>query len=413
MLPEATMKLDAKSVAKLSLPVGKTDHIMWDTTLPGFGYRMRAGAGGVLRSWVAQYRRDGATRRYRIGSAEVVSAEMARAEAKRILGKVALGGDPAGDRAERRSKDQQSFSAVASDYLASAEKKLRPRSLAETRRYLTGAYFRSLHGMPIDRITRRDVAARLVSISDTSGGPTARRAKSVLSALFTWAMRSGIAEANPVIGTPEPEDSAPRERVLSDEELAAIWRACGDDDHGRIVKLLTLTGCRRDEIGGMRWDEFDPDAGMWTLPAERAKNKRALMLPLPPAAWRIIESVPRMVGRDRLFGVRSAAGFCTWSRDKVKLNKRCGVTDWTVHDIRRTVATRMGDLGVQPHVIEALLNHVSGHKRGVAGTYNRSIYERDVRAALILWADHVHTLASGRPAVMAGGECGVPPFIAT
>ena len=201
--------------------------------------------------------------------------------------------------------------------------------------------------------------------------------------------------------------------MLSDRELAAIWRACGDDDYGRIVKLLTLTGCRRGEIGGMCWSEFDVGNGMWTLPAERAKNKRALVLPLPPAAWQIVESVPHIVDRDQLFGERSDVGFRSWYSSKMALDARCGVTGWTVHDIRRTVATKMGDLGVLPHVIEALLNHASGHKRGVAGTYNRSIYEKDVRAALVLWADHVHTLASGRPAVMAGGECGVPPFIAT
>ena len=263
----------------------------------------------VLRSWVAQYRRDGATRRYRIGSAEVMSTEMARAEAKRVLGKVALGGDPAGDRTDRRGKDRQTFDTVAAEYLIQAEKRLRPRSFDETERYLTGTYFEPLHIIPIDRITRKDVAARLVSIINKNGGPAASRAKVALSAFFTWAMKTGIVEVNPVINTIEPEGSVPRERVLSDRELAAIWRACGDDDYGRIVKLLTLTGCRRGEIGGMCWSEFDVGNGMWTLPAERAKNKRALVLPLPPAAWQIVESVPQIVDRDQLFGVRSDVGF--------------------------------------------------------------------------------------------------------
>lgn len=390
------MKLD-RNVAKLGLPAGKIDHIIWDEAMPGFGCRLRAGARDkVLRSWVAQYRHNGATRRYRIGSVEVVSAEAARAEAKRVLGKVALGGDPGGDRTDRRGKDRQTFSAVVDEYLAQAEKRLRPRSFGETERYLTGNYFEPLHTMPIDRITRKDVAARLVSIINKSGGPTAGRAKATLSAFYTWAMKSGLVEANPVINTLEPEGSIPRERVLSNEELAAVWRACGDDDYGRIVRLLVLTGCRRDEIGGMCWSEFDASMCTWTLPAERAKNHRALVLPLPPAAWRIIESVPRIVGRDQLFGERSDVGFRGWYRGKLGLDQRCGVVDWTVHDIRRTVATRMGDLGIQPHVIEALLNHASGYKRGVAGTYNRSIYEKDVRAALVLWAGHVHTLAGQR-----------------
>jgi integrase len=401
--PEIPMKLD-KSVTKLVLPAGKIDHIIWDEAMPGFGFRLRAAGGGkVLRSWVAQYRRDGATRRYRIGSAEVVSAEMARAEAKRILGKVALGGDPAGDRTDRRGKDRQTFDTVAAEYLVLAEKRLRPRSFDETKRYLTGSYFEPLHIMPIDRITRKDVAARLVSIMTKSGGPAASRAKVALSAFFTWAMRSGITESNPVINTLEPEGSVPRERVLSDEELVAIWRACGDDDYGRIIRLLVLTGCRRGEIGGMCWSEFVPppppcqdmDTRVWILPAARAKNGRALTLPLPPAAWRIVDSVPHIVGRDQLFGERSGVGFRSWYCGKTELDARCGVTAWTVHDLRRTVATRMGDLGIQPHIVETILNHASGYKRGVAGTYNRSIYERDVRAALILWADRVRTLVGG------------------
>ena len=167
----------------------------------------------------------------------------------------------------------------------------------------------------------------------------AAHARTALSGLFGWALAHGLCEANPVIGTIKPQGSKPRERVLSNSELAAIWRACGDDDHGRIIKLLILSGARASEIGGMAWPEIDFERGTWTLPASRSKNKKAHVLPLLPAMLAVIKDVPRMAGRDLLFGARAAEGFTNWPRDKARLDQRSGVTDWTVHDIRRTVAT--------------------------------------------------------------------------
>jgi integrase len=147
----------------------------------------------------------------------------------------------------------------------------------------------------------------------------------------------------------------------------------------------------------MCWNELDMDTGMWTLPAVRAKNGRAHTLPLPPMALDIITSVPHMALRDRLFGQRAELGFTRWASAKADLDARLGeaVQEWTLHDLRRTVATRMGDLGVQPHIIEEVLNHQSGHRRGVAGVYNKSPYEREVRAALLMWSEHVRVLTDG------------------
>jgi integrase len=144
----------------------------------------------------------------------------------------------------------------------------------------------------------------------------------------------------------------------------------------------------------MCWLEFNKDVTSWTLPAQRSKNGREHTLPLAPMAQAIIESVPRMARRDQLFGVR-AGGFTAWTVGKLALDARCGVSDWTVHDIRRSVATGMVDIGIQPHIIEQVLNHQSGFKSGIAGVYNRSSYEREVRAALATWADHVRALVEG------------------
>jgi integrase len=393
------MKLTAKAVNGLTLPAGKDDVIFFDDAMPGFGFRLRQGAGGkVLRSWIIQYRRVGQTRRMSIGSAEVVGAEQARLQAKKALGAVANGQDPQGERADRRDADKLTLRKAVDEFLAVKQRELRPRSFFETARYLTGAYFKPLHGMPLDTILRRDVATCIVRIARESGNPTASQARAKLSSFFVWCLQMGMVDANPVIGTPTPVESKSRERTLSDSELAAIWKSCRDDEFGRIIRLLILLGSRRQEVGGMRWGELDLDSPQptWTLPASRSKNGRAHTLPMLPMALDIIKGVPRMVTRDQLFGDRAAIGFTGWHDCKPDLDQRSGVTDeWHLHDLRRSVATRMADDGVQPHIIEQILNHQSGHKAGPAGIYNRSSYAREVRAALAQWEDHIRALVSG------------------
>src|SRR5262245_41190979 len=385
------MRLVAKNVAALKSD-GKQDAIFFDDAMPGFGYRLRRSAGEVRRSWVAQYKRAGATRRITLGSAEVLGAEAARTAAKKVLGRVALGEDPAADRRERRDKDRLSLRSVIDEYLALKAREIRPKTLREVTRYLTGPAFKPLHGMPVDRVSRKDVASRLIAIIFAHGPIVAAKARAALSTLFMWAMQTGLIEHNPVIGTIQPKDGKPRERVLSDNELAAIWNACKDDDYGRIVRLLILLGARRQEIGGLRWSEVSFERGTWTLPSGRSKNGRAHTLPLMPMALDIIKDVPRLVSRDQLFGARSNDGFTGWDDQKEAIDERSGVIGWTLHDIRRSVATKLADIGVQPHIIEQILNHQSGHKAGPAGLYNRSSYEREVRNALARWEDHVRTL---------------------
>jgi integrase len=391
------MKLDAKSVAALKLD-GKDDIIIFDDAMPGFGFRLRRGAGGkVLRSWITQYKRAGATRRITLGSAEVLGAEAARAAAKKILARVALGEDPQGARIDRRGKDLLTLRSQVTEYLAAREREVRPRTFVEMGRYLTDPrYFGPLHRLSRDTITRRDIAARIVIIARECGAPTAARARGALAAFFTWCMKMGLCEANPTIGALSPAVGAGRDRVLSDNELARIWRACGDDDYGRIIKLLTLTACRRAEIGDMCWTELDdPERpSTFTIPAARAKNGKQHILPVLPMMRDIISDVPHMATRPQLFGQRSH-GFASWGDGKIELDARSGVANWTIHDLRRTAATRMADLGVQPHIIEQILNHQSGHRRGPAGIYNRSPYTNEVRAALALWEDHVRALVEG------------------
>jgi integrase len=224
-------------------------------------------------------------------------------------------------------------------------------------------------------------------------------------------MGQGLAESNAVVGTNRPKAPPPRDRVLDDVELACIWRAAGDDDFGRIVKLLVLTGARRTEVGGMAWSEIKTERGTWTIPGRRTKNHREHVLPLSGLALSIIGSVPERVGRDCLFGERASRGFTAWAPAKAALDTRLRdqVGAWRIHDLRRSFATRMCDLGVAPHVVEQILNHQSGHRGGVVATYNKSKYEGQVKSAIGMWADHVRALAEGGERVVVNFPQAGPP----
>ena len=394
------MKLNARNANAQKLPSGKREKFFWDDDLTGFALRLRGEGGRLHRTWVAGYRAKGRYRRMTIGDYAKLTAEQARLAAKQILGRVALGEDPMAERQRERLGAAKNLRAVIDDYLAMKESVLRPASLRGARLYLLGPYFRPLHTSAITEITRADIALRLNTIIRDRGRITARTARAALSTFFTWAMKQGIVEQNVVAGTEDPGPGESRERVLTDAELRAIWNACGDDDHGRVVRLLILLGQRRQEIGGLRFSEIGKDRDgkpVIMLPADRTKNKRSHILPLLPLAQAIIESVPKRDGRDSLFGDRSSAGFTAWSAAKADLDKRLKgkVAPFRLHDIRRSVSTKMHELGVEPHYVEAVLNHYSGHRAGIAGRYNYAKYPTQIRAALALWNDHLRSLIEG------------------
>ena len=177
--------------------------------------------------------------------------------------------------------------------------------------------------------------------------------------------------------------------MLSDDELARVWRAAKNDVYGVIVRLLILTAQRKGEIAGLRWEEIDLDRGIISLPSSRTKNHRPHAIPLSPTARRLLESRPR--NGDAVFG-----NFQGWGFAKKRLDQRAGISvPWVLHDLRRSVASGMGDLGVQPDVIESVLNHQSGSKAGISGVYNRSPYAAEKAAALELWDKHVAQIVGG------------------
>jgi integrase len=385
------MQLSQESIAALDLPAGKSDYIVFDDEMPGFGIRLRAGG---KRVWIVQYRASGRQRRETLGDARRVTLKAARAAAQKRFATVALGGDPQEAKAEAKARAAILIGPLADRYLAEKKPVVRTNTYVADHRYLT-SYWKALRPMSVDRVNRRIVAARLGEIGQEHGVTAAARARQSLSASFAWLMREGIAEGNPVNGTSDPRSRIKsRDRVLSGAELRAIWQACPETDFGRIIKLLMLTGARRDEIGGLVWSEIDVDRGLLTIPGERTKNHHPLQLALPLAALTIINSAPRRGGREFLFG-GSGGAFSAWSYSTLQINARIvetigsPIAAWRIHDIRRTVATGLAELGIQPHIVEAVLNHRSGHKAGVAGIYNRATYAPEIKRALAIWADHL------------------------
>jgi integrase len=189
-----------------------------------------------------------------------------------------------------------------------------------------------------------------------------------------------------VIGTHKASDETPRDRVLADSELATIWCAASESDYGRIVRLLILTGCRRDEIGALRWSEVDLDAAVIALPGSRTKNGKPHIVPLSEKGVMTLRAVPVREGRDLVFG-SGKGGYSGYSRSKEALDAIVKLaTPWTIHDLRRTVRTGLGKLGVQPHIAEAVINHLPAQ---LVRTYDVNAYEAEKRAALDQWAAHI------------------------
>jgi integrase len=393
------MYLTIKTVARLTLPPNKADHIFWDDELTGFGYRLWRYRERARSCWVIQYRnRNGRKRRMTIAPG-LLPAHAARRLAAEQLAKVRIGGDPQGEKATNRLRGSRSFHRMVEDFIAARGPKWRPNT-AHQYRYTLLVCWQPLHKMDIDTVTRADIAVVLRRMEQERGTAAAALARTTLGTLYIWAMGQGLIEANPVIGTAKVEYSGKRERVLSDEEIAKVWQACSAPDNfpnggnfGRVLKLLILLGARRREIECMKWSELDLTKAIWTLPAERSKNRRALTLPLSPAALAIFAEILPQRSEAYLF---SRFGNIDGGRQLKKLREQAGVHDWSPHDLRRTCATGMANLGIAPHVIECVLNHVSGFRRGVAGVYNRSSYAREVADALLRWSEHV-TGVAGAP----------------
>jgi integrase len=397
-------KLTDTVASRATLPAGKTDMIIWDDKLTGFGLRLREASGGLSKRWLVMYK-DALNKACKapLGTTAETTATEAREAARKMLGGIARGIYPHVEAAERtksaelqRDRAGQTFGVLIHEYLDTRAKKLQPNTLTEVTRYLT-QHWAPFRRLPVHDIKQGAIKVRLKEITEKSGDAAGNRARTALVSFFVWAMKQDIGlMQNPAANT-EANVERSRDRVLSMDELIAIWGACEDDDHGRIVRLLALTGQRAGEVGGLRWSEINGDT--WTLPVGRAKNKQSNLIPLVPAALALL---PERGTKDTVFG-QGANGYNNFGEAKRALDARIKAAGqrlkpWVLHDLRRSYSTHLNGLGVEPHVVEALLNHV-GRQDKVARVYNRCSYEAQRRDAAKLWADHLMGFINGRKAL--------------
>lgn len=385
------------------------------------------------RSWALRYRHNGKPRKLTLGTViDLAEAEApepvlggpltlagARKLARDALGEVALHRDPADDkkrdRESRRAGDDL-FPIVAEKFI---DKRKAKKSWRETAMYLglkedgDGKLVPTGRGPAakwkakrIQDITDFDV---LDLIDHIDGPVAANRMLAWLHVLFEWA-KPRFVKVNPCAGIKRPNEEKPRDRVLTDSEIGYLWRATDaiGDLFGHMVKVLLFTGCRLREVAHMEWGELDLDNAVWHLPAERAKNGEAHDIALAPVALNIIKAMPRIGRKSRyVFTTNGTSPVSGFSRMKARLDARmleamqaddpeAELKHFTLHDLRRVVASGMARLGVNLPVIEKCLAHKSGSFAGIVSVYQRHSFAEEQAKAWQVWADLVLTLVEDR-----------------
>ena len=388
---------------------------MFDATEPGFGVRVTTDG---KRVFLFQYRAGKAVRRHRIGvwGQGGLTTTKARKEAERLRGRVHTGQDPVADKRALRLAEAAAETAALSQAAADAFTFSRLVTAWETKglagrrpSYIGDAtarlrkYLESWADRPAASITRAEAIRAIDKIEAERGTISARRSMAYARACYGWAIKRDLLEANPFKGIAPPGRENPRERVLTDEEVRAIWRASASLDliPSAFVRLLLLTLQRVNEVAGMRWDELADDRSTWTIPASRAKNGKTHLVHLASIARTILAGLPHMEGNPLVFSGRRGGGLAGFSHRKAALEAAISkerseggvqppkLPDWRFHDFRRTGVTMLANMGVAPHVADKLLNHITGTIQGVAAVYQRAEFLAERKAALEAWAAHV------------------------
>ncbi|MQX37345.1 tyrosine-type recombinase/integrase [Roseospira navarrensis] len=411
-------KLTAAGVARLSPPAeGQVD--WFDAALPAFGLRISASG---VRSYILLTRIHGKKVRLTLGRARVnadgpgLGLADARRKAVEWLDRIAAGDDPRLDRKKaseaRQEAHRNTVAAVAGRFLTEyAEPRTRPSTVREYRRALLGApEVASWQDRPVASITKPEVRAVMEAMVARGAEIGANRWLAYVRKFFDWCAEQDIIKTVPTDRVRKPTREVHRQRYLADREIPWVW--CGLEalapPFEDVFKLCLLTGQRRNEIADLRWSEvidLDTDAPVIELPGDRTKNGQPHVVPLVSASAAILRARPRIHGSDFVFtvtGRSSVSGFSTAKRriDAAITAAREAeglppLAPWVWHSLRHTVSTRLHDLGVPPHIVEAILNHVSGTRGGVAGVYNHARYLPERREALDLWARHVAALVEG------------------
>ena len=373
----AKKHLTDAGVARYRAPrTGQTE--IFDLGYPGLA--LRIGNGGA-KSFVLFYRHDGGLVRRTLGRWPQVSLAKAREEWRRAREALADGRNP------QAKPNGNLFEHVVEEWLrldvAARNKAL---SAYQVRRMVERDLLPAWRGRPITEIGKADVIALLDTVY-TRAPVKARRLYASMGRMFKWLTGRGIILTNPILGVEKPGVESSRERVLKDEEIRALWHATeGDDPYYQAVRLLLLTGARREEITRLRWDEIQGDT--IHLAGSRTKNGEPHLIPLSPQALALLHSRPR-IGDTYVFTITGARPIASWSKAKERLDAACGVKNWRIHDLRRTLATGLQKLRVELQVTETLLGHTSGSRGGIVKVYQTYDYLPERREAVAKWGEHV------------------------
>ena len=402
-----SIKLTQIAVERLKPPAsGEVEY--WDNQCPGFGLRIRApkANGQSRKTWQAMYRVNGKLVRETIGTlATLPSVADARKLARDSLQKAHQGINPV-DAKHHKEPEAETFAAVFERYFRQHVGKRSVEYQKELKRSFTADVLPALGAVPIDKLTRRQIRDVIDTVAERAE-PYAAHVRKYLGTFLNWAVKQDILAANPGVG-PDPDtrkrEDRERDRWLGDDEIRLFWFACNRTGYAfrPLYQLLLLLGCRRDELAEATWSEFDLERQLWTLPGRRSKNGNELLTHLAPAALAILRALPRLRPGDPgelLFtsstGVSPIANFtAALDRIRAEMAAMAGrpIPHFVLHDLRRSAASGMAELGVAEQIVDRILNHSGRKLSGTARIYNRSEYLPAREAALGLWADHVMAL---------------------
>jgi integrase len=354
-------------------------------------------------SWCFRYRFDGRPRKLTLGASPEISLKDARDLARKAHLKVAGGEDPGETKKAARAAlhvpaNRDLVEKVAAEFLARHVKTLAPATRAAATRIINKEIVPSFRGRRLSEIKRSEVIAFLDAIVDRGAPISANRILATFKSMANFAVQREIIDVSPFAIIKPPTTEAARDRVLSDSELAAVWRTAGalEWPYCGFMHLLILTGQRRNEVAALTWRELDLSGKLWTLPAARAKNGIEHEIPLSDMAVDILTTCPRVAESDYAFTVNGRNPMRAFYLTKRRIDALmpAETAPWVMHDIRRTAASGMAKLGVNLPVIEKLLNHVSGSFAGIVGVYQRHSFADEKRAAMQAWARHVEAIVT-------------------
>ncbi len=365
----------------------------------GFGVRV-APSGEV--SWMVQKWQGGRGGKSQSYNFKANTIDEARAEADRLIGQVRSGIDLPNRRREKRKAKREALNASklgeAVDLYLKRHSK--PGSYwSEIKRKFDVDVLPALGSDALlADITKADVRALIEAKHDQDKHGSARYLFAALRPFFKWCAERDLILKSPLEDMSPPKPLPSRDRVLTDAEIATFWKASEADAlFGPFYRLLLLTAQRREEVGGMQWQEVAREAATWTIPKSRTKNAKEHVVHLSPQALAVLETLPQQT-KGFVFTTTGTTPISGYGKAKERLDAAMGdLPEWRVHDLRRTAASGMAALGFQPHIIERVLNHISGATGGLVGIYQRFDYLEERKRALEAWANHVESICLGCP----------------